>query len=197
MSYKFLMHSLVVTDRRPFPAEFNGRSNHKCVDGCMAFCAGLGPLIVMLVCLDGMLDSGLKAMFVMHFIPMLAIPILLVLFLYKDIVYYKCWWNSQIQFHLKGQLGWMLGLGVISCLYAVLGGQFVVLRLFTGPKGPLSLVRRLKSNLDTSDPHTVLSGFWFCLINPFIEEWFWRIWLFKVRIANVLRFRKYPPPFAN
>eukprot|EP01053_Blabericola_migrator_P010941 Blabericola_migrator_1__10940@NODE_632_length_7151_cov_76_464286_g463_i0_p3_GENE_NODE_632_length_7151_cov_76_464286_g463_i0NODE_632_length_7151_cov_76_464286_g463_i0_p3_ORF_typecomplete_len330_score26_99CPBP/PF02517_16/4_9e03CPBP/PF02517_16/1_5e08_NODE_632_length_7151_cov_76_464286_g463_i056216610 len=171
--------TLEVVDWRPLPPEFEGRNAKSSVSLVLGILVGLGPLAVMVLCLDGMLPSGLRAMYLMHFVAMLGIPTILIKFYFQDDIYYRCWWHSQIHYHAQTQLKWLVLLGVVSCMYGVLGGQFVVLRLSTGPDGPVELVHKLKQNLDLNDPWTILCGIWFGFVNPVIEEWFWRVYLWK------------------
>eukprot|EP01056_Protomagalhaensia_sp_Gyna25_P002138 Protomagalhaensia_sp_Gyna_25__2137@NODE_2157_length_1255_cov_110_542763_g1734_i1_p1_GENE_NODE_2157_length_1255_cov_110_542763_g1734_i1NODE_2157_length_1255_cov_110_542763_g1734_i1_p1_ORF_typecomplete_len333_score22_07CPBP/PF02517_16/4_5e02CPBP/PF02517_16/4_4e10AA_permease/PF00324_21/0_01DUF4735/PF15882_5/2_8e02DUF4735/PF15882_5/1_8_NODE_2157_length_1255_cov_110_542763_g1734_i1841082 len=168
-----------VVEWRPLPVEFEGGTVPVRTALLTGVLAGLGPLLVMVLSLDGLLPSGLRAMYLMHFVTMMGIPILLVKLQFKDEIYFRCWWHSQIHYHARSQLFWMVLLATVSCLYGVLGGQFVVLRVWTGPNGPLELVHRLKQNLDLNDPWTIVCGVWFGFVNPVIEEWFWRVWLWK------------------
>lgn len=169
----------VAVDCRPFPAQFKGASIPKWTSFMVAASTGLGPAIIMLFCLDGTVAGGFRAMFLMHFVAMGVLPVVLVKSFFHDELYYKCWWNSQLQFQLSYHFKWSLILGIIACVYGVIGGQFVLLRIFAGPEGPLALIHRLRENIDVEDPRIIACGLWFSFINPLFEEFFWRVWLFK------------------
>ncbi|PHJ18501.1 caax protease self-immunity protein, partial [Cystoisospora suis] len=148
---------------------------------------GFSPFFCMLVFILG-LHNVLLAMLIMHWVCMTTVPLVYIYLFEHSFQYYRHVWAIQ-RCRFRKQWIW----GIAFCLIT-LGFLYLVYYLCAFPynifgsnyhwrwfERLLDKIHRncLQRGLDLSFPLLVLSGLYFFLINPLIEEWFWRVFLYR------------------
>lgn len=137
---------------------------------------GLCPLCIMLVFITG-LSNVYIAMVSMHFLAMLLSPAIYITFMARDWVYYKRFlqyltfvWKSQIGIGMLALVGTAAGM--------IIGYSFVKCRGVLGLCFPMHN-NAMNEGMNGPLGELIFFGIYFCIINPPVEEFFWRIFLYR------------------
>jgi len=136
----------------------------------------LSPLAFMLLFVT-FLRNVFLAMFAMHGISMTLSPILYITFVSHDWSYYKGFLVAQTK-RWRHQI-WAVPVVFIVSASMIFGG-YILIRC----DGPLGICIPLQLNCFTEGMALptvvlVLLGTYFCLVNPILEESFWRVFLYR------------------
>eukprot|EP00916_Digyalum_oweni_P026835 GHVL01044052.1.p1 GENE.GHVL01044052.1~~GHVL01044052.1.p1 ORF type:complete len:287 (+),score=20.98 GHVL01044052.1:45-905(+) len=126
------------------------------------------------------LHSAVIAMLVMHWIAMLGLPLIFVLISPKLTDHFKLYFTRAAFHNIKSQI-WIAGVHLILIfIFSICG--FLILRtnIFIYIKISTSKYTLNEYGLGDSSIGQIIFGLYFCILNPIIEEWFWRVYLYKV-----------------
>ncbi|KEP63419.1 UNVERIFIED_CONTAM: hypothetical protein HHA_206630 [Hammondia hammondi] len=140
---------------------------------------GFAPFFCMILFIVG-LHNVLLAMVMMHWLCMLLVPLLYIYLVERSFEYYRHVWKIQ-RCRFRYQWPW----AAASCLIA-LGGIYAayVCAKAVGGSWFAGVVEGARSNclsegLDIPFPLLLVGGVYFFVVNPVVEEWFWRVFLYR------------------
>eukprot|EP00918_Siedleckia_nematoides_P015185 GHVU01032876.1.p1 GENE.GHVU01032876.1~~GHVU01032876.1.p1 ORF type:complete len:383 (-),score=29.32 GHVU01032876.1:268-1416(-) len=135
----------------------------------------LTPLITMFIFISG-LHSVFSAMLVMHLVCMLTLPLLYVRYT-VNFHYFSSSIRRQLS-RWEGQLPVAL-VGCVICAFSVVFGYLLV--RCGGYLGFCPQIRdhAIREGMDLPLSKLICFGVYFCIINPIIEELFWRLFVYK------------------
>ncbi|KFH00558.1 CAAX protease self-immunity protein [Toxoplasma gondii VAND] len=140
---------------------------------------GFAPVFCMILFIVG-LHSVLLAMVMMHWLCMLLVPLLYIYFVERSFEYYRHVWKIQ-RCRFRYQWPW----AAASCITA-LGGVYAayVCAKAVGGSWFAGVVEGARFNclsegLDIPFPLLLVGGVYFFVVNPVVEEWFWRVFLYR------------------
>lgn len=140
---------------------------------------GFAPFFCMILFIVG-LHNVLLAMLMMHWLCMVLVPLLYIYVVERSFDYYRHVWKIQ-RCRFRRQWPWagaccLLALGglyaAFVCAKAVGGSWFA--GVLEGAR-----VNCLSEGLALPSPLLLLAGIYFFLVNPIVEEWFWRVFLYR------------------
>ncbi|PFH36009.1 hypothetical protein BESB_056600 [Besnoitia besnoiti] len=140
---------------------------------------GFAPFFCMILFIVG-LHNVLLAMIMMHWLCMLFIPLMYIYLFEHSFEYYKHVWKIQ-RCRFRHQWPWGLGF----CLLAVVGlfSGYLFMKAVGGSwfAEVVEGARRnsLSEGLDLPFPLLAIGAFYFFVVNPVVEEWFWRVFLYR------------------
>eukprot|EP00920_Eleutheroschizon_duboscqi_P014074 GHVT01032875.1.p1 GENE.GHVT01032875.1~~GHVT01032875.1.p1 ORF type:complete len:370 (+),score=8.66 GHVT01032875.1:208-1317(+) len=139
---------------------------------------GLSPLLTMVIFISG-IHNVFAAMLVMHWLCMITIPLLYLFFSpAPSLKYYVAFWNAQKD-HIQRQLRWAIPSFFVAVVFVFSCYLLMKCNSWNSSFCPSMKQKALEEGFRIPELRLVAFGIYFAVVNPIVEEFFWRVFLFR------------------